>query len=103
MWLGAVISTVNDLVLPRMRATASAWYILMNTFVGLALGPYAIGQLSDALVAGGAGSGGALQVAMASSLGVYALSVLFLLLALPWLARDEASRLERARSAGEPV
>ncbi len=47
MWIGAAASTVNDLVMPRMRALASAYYILMNTFIGLALGPYGIGRLSD--------------------------------------------------------
>ena len=35
-WIGCAASTVNDLVMPRMRATASAYYLLMNTFVGLA-------------------------------------------------------------------
>ena len=33
--------------MPRMRATASAYYVLMNTFLGLALGPYLMGQISD--------------------------------------------------------
>jgi hypothetical protein len=43
MWIGAGASTVQDLVLPRMRAMAAAVYILVVTFVGLALGPYTIG------------------------------------------------------------
>ena len=47
MWIGAGASTVQDLVLPRMRAVASAFYLLVLTFVGLALGPYTVGQLSD--------------------------------------------------------
>ncbi len=41
--------------MPRMRGTASAFYILMITFIGLALGPYSIGKLSDALAQGGDG------------------------------------------------
>jgi MFS family permease len=48
-WLGAGASTLQDLVLPRMRATAAAAYLLLLTFVGLALGPYTIGRLSVAL------------------------------------------------------
>ena len=49
LWSGPAVSTIQDLVLPRMRAIASAAYLLMVTFVGLALGPYAIGRLSVAL------------------------------------------------------
>ena len=49
MWIGIGASTVQDLVLPRMRAVASAFYLLVITFVGFALGPYCIGALSDAL------------------------------------------------------
>ena len=47
MWIGVGASTVQDLVLPRMRATASAAYLLVITFIGLAMGPYTIGKLSD--------------------------------------------------------
>lgn len=44
---GVPPTTAADLVMPRMRAVAGAYYILMNTFIGLALGPYVMGQLSD--------------------------------------------------------
>ena len=37
-WVGAAVATLQDLVLPRMRATAGATYILGTTMVGLALG-----------------------------------------------------------------
>ena len=47
MWIGVGASTVQDLVLPRMRATASAAYLLVVTFIGLAMGPYTIGKFSD--------------------------------------------------------
>ena len=33
----------------RLRGTASAAYLLVVTFIGLALGPYTIGRLSVAL------------------------------------------------------
>lgn len=94
IWVGAAAATVQDLVLPRMRAVASATYILAVTFVGLALGPYAIGRLSDAI--------GDLPRAMMWSFAVNALSLVLLLLATRHLARDEDTRLERARAAGEP-
>ena len=46
LWIGPAASTVQELVPPRLRATASAVYILHTTFLGLALGPYAVGRLS---------------------------------------------------------
>ena len=101
-WIGAATSTVNDLVMPRMRATASAYYVLMNTFLGLALGPYLIGQLSDLNMKGGMETGAALQSAVTWGLLAFVVSAVFLLIALKYLENDEASRVDRARALGEP-
>jgi MFS family permease len=94
-WVGAAIATLQDLVLPRMRATAGATYILGTTMVGLALGPYYAGKVAD--------------VAQSLSAGIFALYAVppFTLLAL-WLgsreiAELEATKIERARAVGEPV
>ena len=95
MWLGGAASTVNDLVMPRMRATASAYYFLMLTFVGLALGPFMIGQISDFNMAGGMDDGAALRSAMMWSLVVFAGSLALLSLAMRYLPGDEAARIER--------
>jgi len=95
LWLGAGASTVQDLVLPRLRATASATYLLVVTFVGLALGPYTVGRLSVAF--------GDLRRGMLCSLCANVLVVLFALLAMRHLGRDAASLRERARAAGEPL
>ncbi len=94
MWIGVGASTVQDLVLPRMRAVASAFYLLVITFVGFALGPYCIGQLSDGL--------GDLSLAMRLSILVNLVAVAFLWRAMQTLHRDESSLLARARDAGEP-
>jgi MFS family permease len=94
MWIGIGASTVQDLVLPRMRAVASAFYILVITFVGFALGPYCIGELSDAL----GDLGAAMRIALLVNLG----SIAFLFRAVFTLHRDESTLLERARAAGEP-
>ncbi len=99
-WIGSGASTINDLVMPRMRATASAYYVLMNTFVGLALGPYLMGQISD-LNAQSMGSGEALRSAMTWGLLMFGVSAAFLLAALRYLGRDEASRVQRAEALGE--
>ncbi|MEM1437198.1 MAG: MFS transporter [Pseudomonadota bacterium] len=96
LWIGAAASTVTDLVLPQQRATASAYYVLMNTFVGLALGPFVIGQLSDGYAASGMAADVALRAGMLTSLVVLVVAVLALLVASRYLAQDEASRLDRA-------
>jgi hypothetical protein len=94
MWIGVGASTVQDLVLPRMRAVASAFYLLIVTFVGLALGPYGVGELSDAL--------GDLGAALRGSLAANLLAVLLLWRCVQTLRRDESTLRERARAAGEP-
>src|SRR3546814_13621161 len=45
--LGAAAATTQDLVLPRMRGTATASFFLGTTLVGLCFGPYMVGQISD--------------------------------------------------------
>jgi MFS family permease len=94
-WVGAAVATLQDLVIPRMRATAGATYILGTTMVGLALGPYYAGKVS--------------AVTGDLATGIFALYVVppFTLLAL-WLgsrriAELEATKVDRARAAGEPI
>ena len=94
MWIGPGASTIQDLVLPRMRAVASASYLLIITFIGLALGPYTVGRVSVAL--------DDLRTAMILAMAMNAVAVLFLVLAARTLPEDEQSRVERARDAGEP-
>jgi MFS family permease len=101
MWVSIAPATVNDLVMPRMRATAGAWFLLMNTIIGLALGPYAMGRLSDMFIAGGADSGAALSQAIAWGQCIFILTAILLALAMRYLPDDEASRLDRARALGE--
>ena len=103
MWVGCGATSVTDLVLPRMRALASSFYILMLTFIGLALGPWGIGRLSDALSAGGMESGDALRLAMASALGMIGVAAVALSLAGRSLPAEEAGRVARAAALGEPV
>jgi MFS family permease len=94
VWIGAGASTVQELFLPRMRALATAAYTLVVTFLGLSLGPWTVGRLSDAL--------GSLPAAMRWLLVANALAALCLAASLRHFERDERSLLERARAAGEP-
>jgi len=99
---GVAPSTASDLVLPRMRAVAGAYYILMNTFLGLALGPYVMGELSDMFLASGMNSADALRTAIAVSTVTLIPAIIFLFLAQKHLPKEEASRIDRARALGEP-
>jgi len=49
LWLGPVTTSVQHLVPQRMRATASASFLLINNLIGLGVGPWLIGRVSDAL------------------------------------------------------
>lgn len=101
LWAGIPPSTASDLVMPRMRAVAGAYYILVNTFVGLALGPYVIGQLSDMFHASGLTEAEALKSAMSWSMLIFVITIFCLVMAMRYLPKDEATRLERAKALGE--
>ena len=45
-WLGPVITAIQQLVPPNMRATASASFLLINNFIGIGFGVYIFGELS---------------------------------------------------------
>ena len=46
LWVGAAVATLQDVVLPRMRGTAGATYVLGTSLGGLALGPYFAGKVA---------------------------------------------------------
>jgi MFS family permease len=48
-WLGPVTTAIQHLVPRPMRATASASFLLINNLIGLGVGPFLIGGLSDML------------------------------------------------------
>ncbi len=100
---GVPPSTAADLVMPRMRATAGAYFILVNTFLGLALGPYFMGQFSDMFFATGMNDADALRWAIGISMLTFIPAVVFVVLAQKHLPAEEASRLQRAAALGEDV
>ena len=102
--LGAAAATTQDLVLPRMRGTATAAFFLGTTLVGLSFGPYMVGQISD--LAGTMVDGklvGNLRVGMLSLIGVAPIALGLLIAAYRMLPEAERTIAERARAAGEPV
>jgi MFS family permease len=48
MWFGPLQATTQDLVTPRLRGTAFAVFSLGPNIIGLGLGPYSVGLISDA-------------------------------------------------------
>lgn len=49
--LGVVLATVQNVCAPSMRATAVAVMLLVSSLLGMGMGPFLIGLLSDALYA----------------------------------------------------
>lgn len=94
-WVGAAVASLQDVVLPRMRATAGATYVLGTTMVGLALGPYAAGKMADVT--------GSLSSGIFSLYAVPPFTLIALWIASRSIAELEATKLERARAAGEPI
>jgi MFS family permease len=102
--LGAAAATTQDLVLPRMRGTATAAFFLATTLVGLSFGPYMVGQISD--LAGTMVDGklvGNLRAGILSLIAVAPVALGLLIAAYRMLPNAEATIAERARAAGEPV
>jgi MFS family permease len=95
MWVGIAAATSQDLVLPRMRGAATATYFLGTTIIGLGLGPFSVGMLSEYF--------GDLGTANIAILAVLPISATLLYLVYRNLPAAEASRIERARAAGEPI
>ena len=92
--LGAAAATTQDLVLPRMRGTATAAFFLATTLVGLAIGPYMVGQISELT--------GDLRTGILSLIVVAPISFVLLVIAYRALPAAEATLEQRARDAVTP-
>lgn len=87
-WLPPLYAILYDQVLPRMRGITASVYLLVATILGLGIGPYMVGMLSDAT--------GDLRTAMLSINAVAIPIVLLMLLIARRAERDEAALTERA-------
>lgn len=95
LWVGVAGATAQDLVLPRMRGAATATFFLGTTVVGLGLGPFLAGRLSELL-----GDLGHALMAMSLMAPIPLACMVYVYRNLP---KAEATRIDRARAAGEPV
>jgi hypothetical protein len=77
---------VQHLAPASSRSTMSALFLLVNNLIGLGIGPYFFGRISDLLApAYGADS---IKVAFLYGLGFYAIAAVLLYLASRRIARD---------------
>jgi MFS family permease len=85
-WLGPVMSAIQHLVRPDMRATASAVFLFIINLVGIGVGTYAIGAISDTLAAQFGDD--SLRYSILAGTSFYIAASGFFLLAARWLERD---------------
>lgn len=85
-WLGPVITAVQHIVVPSMRATASASFLFINNLIGIAFGIYFLGWLSDSMKA--VHGENSLRFSILYGLGFYLLAALFYLFAATRLRTD---------------
>jgi len=86
LYIGSAPTFINEMVLPQMRAVGSAVYLLILSLIGLGLGPYCIGVVSDKLRRAGAENG--LQASMDMSSYMLLVAAVLLILAMLFLKRD---------------
>ncbi|NJC34927.1 putative MFS family arabinose efflux permease [Sphingomonas jejuensis] len=86
LWLGPLITAVQHLVPPPMRATASACFLFINNLIGLGVGSWAMGAMSDGLAARYGDD--SLLYATIIALSAYVVAALLGLLAVKPLRRD---------------
>jgi len=86
VWLGPVLTAVQHLSPASSRSTMSALFLLVNNLIGIGVGPFLFGKLSDMLKPTfGADS---IKYAFLYGLGFYLLAALLLYLASRRISRD---------------
>jgi predicted MFS family arabinose efflux permease len=85
-WLGPVLAAFQGIVPPNMRATASAVFLLINNLIGIGLGDFLIGLMSEQLRA--AYGDESLRYSILAGTVFYIVAAVLLLLASTRLAKD---------------
>ena len=85
-WLGPLLAAVQHMAPANMRTTTSALFLLINNLLGIAVGLWLFGYLSDVLAPQyGAES---MRYAIYYGMGFYVLSAVLLIVASTRLTRD---------------
>ncbi|MBT8077312.1 MAG: MFS transporter [Gammaproteobacteria bacterium] len=85
-WLGPVISAMQHIVPPQMRATTSAIFLFINNLIGIGAGTVAIGMISDGLQARFGDD--SLKYAILSGSVFYLVAAILLLVSARHIGRD---------------
>jgi predicted MFS family arabinose efflux permease len=86
VWLGPIVTAVQNLVPPASRATASASFLLINNLIGIGFGTFIFGFMSDRLA--GTYGGESMRYAILYGLSFYLLGALIFFLAATRLKKD---------------
>lgn len=93
LWVGSAVAANQDFVLPRMYGTASAFYLLGITMIGMALGPYGTGKVATVT--------GDLRLGVMSILVVSPVVLACLWRVAKRMAVLDATKAQRAAASGE--
>ncbi|GGO92661.1 spinster family MFS transporter [Stakelama pacifica] len=86
LWLGPLVTASQHLAPARMRAGTSGAFLMINNLLGLGIGPWLMGAISDQLKGGyGVDS---LRYAAIICVGLYLVAAVLVLLAIRSLKRD---------------
>lgn len=85
-WLGPVLSALQHIVPPNMRATASALFLLINNLVGIGIGDFVLGAMSDGLAAQFGEE--SLRYSILTGTAFYLFAAIMLFIASGYLKRD---------------
>ncbi len=86
VWLGPVITAVQHLAPAHMRTTASASFLFINNLIGIGLGTYLLGLISDLLAARFAEE--SLRYSILAGTGFYVVAAVLYVIAAKRLGRD---------------
>ncbi len=86
VWLGPVIAAVQHLAPAQMRTVASASFLFINNLIGIGVGTWLLGLISDALIERFAEE--SLRYSILAGTGFYVLAALLYLVAARTLKRD---------------
>ena len=89
VWLGPIVNAVQGLVVPALRATAAASFLLINNLIGIGFGTFIFGFMSDRMRA--AYGDESLRYSILYGLGFYLLAALLCGFAALRLGRDSES------------
>eukprot|EP00457_Paulinella_chromatophora_P004637 gb/GEZN01004649.1/.p1 GENE.gb/GEZN01004649.1/~~gb/GEZN01004649.1/.p1 ORF type:complete len:604 (+),score=79.31 gb/GEZN01004649.1/:64-1875(+) len=94
--VGLAPTILYKLLTPEVRGAGIGIFVLCTNVMGLALGPYVVGKLSDSLVSSGRAPAAALQLAMLITLTISVLKIILQLAIIPLYQVEVETKVLRA-------